>query len=98
MKKGLLSRGKQSVGKAIQRVALIGGFRQISEPKGDDATTNDSELVGQELKFFSDDKRSKFKLPVISEPSLLMSEDMRRFLYFSLPAVAQGRNWVLLYR
>ncbi|XP_020575700.1 oxidation resistance protein 1 [Phalaenopsis equestris] len=97
VKKGLLSRGKQSVGKAIQRIAFIGGYRQISEAKADEAATNDSELVVQELKIFSDDRRSRFKLPVISEPSSLMSEDMRRFLYFSLPAVAQGRNWLLLY-
>ncbi|KAI0495486.1 hypothetical protein KFK09_021787 [Dendrobium nobile] len=97
VKKGLLSRGKQSVGKAIQKIALYGGYRQISEPKADDAPTNDLELVGQELKKISDDKRSKFKLPGISEPSSLMSEELRSFLYFSLPAVAQGRNWVLLY-
>lgn len=96
-KKSLLSRGKHSVGKVIQRVARIGGYRQNSEPKSEVSTTNCSELVQQEFGNFPDDRKSKFKLPCISEPSPIMSEDLRRFLYFSLPPVAQGRNWVLLY-
>lgn len=37
------------------------------------------------------------RLPDVSEPSLLLSEKARWSLYTSLPAVAQGRKWVLLY-
>lgn len=96
-KKSLFSKGKHSVGKAIQRVARIGGFRQNSEPKVDVSATTCSELVEQKFGNFLDDKKSKFKLPDMSELSSIMSEDLRRFLYFSLPPVAQGRSWVLLY-
>jgi hypothetical protein len=37
-------------------------------------------------------------LPVMSEPSVLLSEMMRSILYSSFPILAQGRSWVLLYR
>ncbi|KAL5714850.1 hypothetical protein ACHQM5_016756 [Ranunculus cassubicifolius] len=40
---------------------------------------------------------SLVRLPDISEPSLLLSEKARRSLYTSLPVVAQGRKWMLLY-
>uniref|UniRef100_A0A0D3A115 TLDc domain-containing protein n=1 Tax=Brassica oleracea var. oleracea TaxID=109376 RepID=A0A0D3A115_BRAOL len=36
-------------------------------------------------------------LPEISDPSLLLKEQSRRSLYTSLPALVQGRKWVLLY-
>eukprot|EP01018_Ginkgo_biloba_P035029 Gb_27847 [translate_table: standard] len=36
-------------------------------------------------------------LPEMSEPSLLLSECLRSFLYSTLPTLAQGRTWVLLY-
>ncbi|CAN6917544.1 unnamed protein product [Brassica oleracea var. botrytis] len=36
-------------------------------------------------------------LPEISDPSLLLKEQARRSLYTSLPALVQGRKWVLLY-
>ncbi|KAJ6775040.1 TLD-DOMAIN NUCLEOLAR PROTEIN [Salix purpurea] len=36
-------------------------------------------------------------LPDISEPSLLLSEKTRGTLYDSLPALVQGRKWLLLY-
>lgn len=37
-------------------------------------------------------------IPEISDPSLLLTEQCRRSLYTSLPALVQGRKWVLLYR
>jgi hypothetical protein len=37
-------------------------------------------------------------LPTMSEPSVLLSELMQSILYASLPVLAQGRNWILLYR
>ncbi|KAJ4914072.1 TLD-domain containing nucleolar protein [Raphanus sativus] len=36
-------------------------------------------------------------IPEISDPSLLLTEQCRRSLYTSLPALVQGRKWVLLY-
>ncbi|KAK9949601.1 hypothetical protein M0R45_005118 [Rubus argutus] len=36
-------------------------------------------------------------LPDISEPSLLLTEKTRSALYSSLPALVQGRQWLLLY-
>ncbi|KAF8109601.1 hypothetical protein N665_0094s0067 [Sinapis alba] len=36
-------------------------------------------------------------LPEISDPSLLLTEQYRRYLYTSLPVLVQGRKWVLLY-
>ncbi|KAG0471659.1 hypothetical protein HPP92_016205 [Vanilla planifolia] len=97
-KKGLFSRGKHSIGKGLQRVARIAGYRHSSEAKAAD-TTNDLQLVAPGLKSAKMivENGSLFHLPDISEPSSIMSEDMRKFLYFSLPAVAQGRVWLLLY-
>ncbi|PKA50758.1 hypothetical protein AXF42_Ash017637 [Apostasia shenzhenica] len=98
-RKGLLSRGKQSVGKAVQRIARIAGYRHNSEPKVDNAKENDTVHVCFEPcpVMTQDDNKKLLQLPDISEPSSIMSEDMRKFLYFSLPIVAQGRNWMLLY-
>lgn len=101
-RKGLLSRGKQSVGRALHKAARLGGYRgnrQRSEAKGDVGMTNGSNGVALELQpmKFSDEKGKQIELPNISEPSLLLSESMRSALYVSLPVMAKGKNWVLLY-
>ncbi|KHN14549.1 Oxidation resistance protein 1 [Glycine soja] len=36
-------------------------------------------------------------LPEISEPSMLVSEDVRNVVYASLPALIHGRKWLMLY-
>lgn len=38
------------------------------------------------------------QLPVMSEDSVLLTEDFRSFVYSALPTLARGRQWVLLYR
>lgn len=101
-KKGLLSRGKQSL-RAIYQAARIGGYRS-QERKGDSdvkiANENDDNFDGLEMKCIQNVKEpvSLGDLPDVSEPSLLLSEKARSALYASLPALVQGRKWLLLYR
>lgn len=99
VKKSFLTRGRQALGRVVNQAARISGYRQSSEPKPVFSTTNDSELVEHEPRPYDVTKEvsSQFDLPDISEPSLLLSENLRAALYFSLPALARGRNWVLLY-
>ncbi|KAM0936909.1 putative TLDc domain-containing protein [Dioscorea sansibarensis] len=98
-RKGLLARGKHTLGRAFQKASRLGRYRSSSLPKVDSDTINDPSLLGQELKPIKTSKESTSKctLPVISEPSMLLSENMRSNLYLSLPALVHGRNWVLLY-
>ncbi|KAK4789847.1 hypothetical protein SAY86_017151 [Trapa natans] len=71
-KKSLLSRGRQSMGRAF--TMIVGSHNQ-------------------EWRSNSDEKLQDG----ISEPSLLLSEKLRSSLYASLPALVQGRKWLLLY-
>ncbi|CAL9096970.1 unnamed protein product [Musa acuminata var. zebrina] len=95
----LLARGKRTFGKAIHKAAKISGFRQNSEPKIDHNIINEPELTGCDSRSVTvtKDSATHFDLPNMSEPSLLLSENMRAALYFSLPALVKGRNWLLLY-
>ncbi|KAA8546820.1 hypothetical protein F0562_003256 [Nyssa sinensis] len=103
-KKNLFSRGKQSLGRAIYQAARLGGYRnQASNRKGSSDMTindgNDSEVVGDEgipMQTLNE-ALPLDNLPEISEPSLLLSEKTRSALYAALPALNQGRKWVLLY-
>lgn len=95
-KKSLLARGRQTLGRAINKAARISGFRQNSEPKIACSTTTDAKHFEDELRPLK--VHDDFKLPGMSEPSLLLSENVRAAVYYSLPALAQGKNWVLLYR
>lgn len=91
-RKGLFSRGKQSLGKALQKASRMGGYRdKRSNPRPDSDLTTGSSTP-------SKNSASQINLPEMSEPSLLLSESMRSDLYVSLPAVTQGKHWVLLYR
>lgn len=105
-KKKMFSRGKQSLGRAIYQVARIGGYRsQSSERRGNsDMKLDDedgSELVGVEMRSMQlqtdSEDEPRVDVPDTSEPSLLLSEKLRCALYASLPALVQGRQWVLLY-
>ncbi|XP_052191177.1 uncharacterized protein LOC127800545 isoform X2 [Diospyros lotus] len=103
-KKSLFSRGKQSVGRAFHHAARLGGFRnQASERKGSSDMkidgANDSKVVEEDCigKKVLNETGTEQDLPEISEPSLLLSEKTRRTLYLALPALVQGRKWVLLY-
>lgn len=104
-KKGLFSRGKQSIGKVLTQAARYGGgYRNHAsgkvntDSKADDGEETDSQKdegvsVQNQSETFPLDK-----LPNMSEPSQLMTEDTRAALYVSLPALSQGKKWVLLYR
>lgn len=102
-KRSLLSKGKQSLSKVMFQAARFGGYRS-QERKGnpdmkvDDA--NDSNFTRVEIR-----PMQKAPTPVplvdhpdISEPSLLLTEITRTALYASMPALVQGRKWLLLYR
>lgn len=95
VKKGLLSRGKQSLGRAIYKAARMGGFRR-------DNLENDGH-GGVEMKHIQPVKEPVVPvslvnhLPQISEPSMLISDAVRNTVYASLPALIHGRKWLLLY-
>lgn len=106
-RRSLFSIGKQSLGKAINKAARLSGYRrQGLEKKVDHNTTNDettdSKLHMHELRpvqgLREENTRIVLPLPEISEPSSLLSENIRRDLYFSLPVLIRERKWVLLYR
>jgi len=96
---GLISRGKHSIGKIINKAARIGGFKQATAaPKIDRETVNHTEPVAPVLELEeTKEVASVSSLPTMSETSVLLSEMMQSILYTSLPVLAQGRNWVLLY-
>jgi hypothetical protein len=97
-RKGLLSRGKHSIGRIISKAGL-GNLRQKQ-------TRIDGEIIGQtesvaprfEMKGSKESTLHDIKLPAMSEPSVLLTEMMRAVLYTSLPVLVQGRNWMLVYR
>lgn len=101
-KRSLFSRGKQSLGRAIQAVR-ISGFRH-QERKDDFEMKLDhghgSKVSGVEMKHIQpvEEPMPLVDLPEISEPSMLLSEKTRNVLYASLPALMHGRKWILLYR
>uniref|UniRef100_A0A453R588 TLDc domain-containing protein n=1 Tax=Aegilops tauschii subsp. strangulata TaxID=200361 RepID=A0A453R588_AEGTS len=97
-RKGLLSRGKHSIGKIINKAGRLGGFRQKSGHIVDNEIANQIESMssGFALKV-SKGSASNHKLPPMSEPSMLLSEMMRNVLYPSLPVLVQGKNWMLVY-
>lgn len=105
-KKSLLSRGKHSLGKALSQAARLGGYRNQASAKGKSGKENDFDVDrdrdrdegGIAMQTLNEPLPSDTTLPETSEPSLLMSERTRGSLYASLPALAQGRKWVLLYR
>lgn len=98
-RKGLLSRGKHSIGKIIYKAGRLGGFRQKISHSIDSEVASQTESIvpGFESKG-SKESAPNDKSPAMSEPSMLLSEMMRAVLYTSLPVLVQGRNWMLVYR
>ncbi|XP_042395002.1 nuclear receptor coactivator 7-like isoform X1 [Zingiber officinale] len=98
-RKGILARGKKKLGKVIHKAAKMSGFRHNSVPEVDCNILKDSELKRHELSPVEVTKNDAtlFDLPEMSEPSLLLSHNTRAALYFSLPTLVKGRNWLLLY-
>lgn len=105
-KKSIISRGKQSIGKIINKAARISGLRPNPELKSDGNLVDHAETVAQDPKPETahvtvprpvESAPQQRDDPLMSEPSMLMSEDMRTALYSSLPVLVQGRHWMLLY-
>ncbi|XP_051202455.1 uncharacterized protein [Lolium perenne] len=97
-RKGLLSRGKHSIGKIINKAGRIGRFRQKPTHVIDSEIASQTWSVSSELDLKrSKESASNHKLPAMSEPSMLLSETMRNDLYPSLPLLVQGKNWMLVY-
>ncbi|WOL08697.1 oxidation resistance protein 1 [Canna indica] len=98
-RKSILARGKESLARAIHKAANVNGFRHSSVPKVDSNIVNNAASNGSGLTPVTaiKDTATLFDLPCISEFSLLLSENMRAALHFSLPALAKGKIWVLLY-
>ncbi|XP_009626044.1 oxidation resistance protein 1 [Nicotiana tabacum] len=100
-RKSILSRGKQSLGRAFHGVARLGGFRNQGSAKGssemvfDDGSNSkvDDQIPLEDM----NQKLPPSKLPETSEPSMLLSEKARSTLYAALPVLVQDRKWVLLY-
>ncbi|KAJ6908130.1 oxidation resistance protein 1-like [Populus alba x Populus x berolinensis] len=100
-KKGLFSRGKQTL-RAVYQATRIGGYRsQESKGNSDLKNVDENDDFGLEVKSMPKQNMREpvalGDLPDISEPSLLLSEKERSILYVSLPALVQGRKWLLLY-
>ncbi|KAK9111040.1 hypothetical protein Scep_018559 [Stephania cephalantha] len=103
-RKTLFTRGKQSLGRVVRRAVWITGFKnqtlesRTSHNMGH-AEGKDSKLLGLELRPLrtSEESLTQAPIPDISEPSLLLSEQTRNTINASLPALVQGRKWVLLY-
>ncbi|KFK30549.1 hypothetical protein AALP_AA7G276500 [Arabis alpina] len=101
-KKSLLSKYKQHLRNFYQAVKFPGG----KERKGNSDVKLDDEVTGYDGLEMKPVQNNTVKeeaiivqviIPEISEPSLLLSDLSRRSLYTSLPALVQGRKWILLY-
>lgn len=102
-KRSLISKGKQTLGRAIYQAARIGGFRNQERKGGSNMKIDDGSdatFAGVEMKPVQkvEEPVPLLNPPDVSEPSLLLSENLRCALYGSLPALFQGRKWLLLYR
>lgn len=100
-KKSLFSRGKQSLGRAFHHAARITGYRNQERKSDVEMKVNDAKFSGIEMMEkpnVIEVASSVDDVPDASEPSLLLSEKSRTILYASLPALVQGRKWLLLYR
>ncbi|GAV77143.1 TLD domain-containing protein [Cephalotus follicularis] len=101
-RKSIFSRGKQSLGRVFYGATRIGGYQ--NQERKDDSNVkidekNDAAFDGVEMRHMQNVKEpgALLDLPDISEPSLLLTEKTRSVLYASLPALSQGRKWLLLY-
>jgi len=101
VKKGLLSRGKQSLGKAIYLAARIGGFPAEDRCR-DKIESNgcglEMKCIQPSLKEVSSVPFVVDHLPELSEPSMLISNSLRNAVYDALPALIHGKKWLMMYR
>lgn len=104
VKRGLFSRGKQSLGRAMNYATRLALFRsQASQRKPSSPTSNDDDNYskddGADMKPVESNNEALLMvdLPDMTEPSALLSMKTRIKLYASLPALVRGKKWVLLY-
>ncbi|KAI4385242.1 hypothetical protein MLD38_003293 [Melastoma candidum] len=104
-KRSILSRGRQSLGRAFHHAAKIVGYKSterksddsnVKNGDGDVALDDDTGVETSNAESFSE-AVIPHGVPQTSEPSLLLSDKTQSALYASLPAVVQGRKWLLLY-
>ncbi|VFQ61957.1 unnamed protein product [Cuscuta campestris] len=101
-RRGILSRGKHTIGRAFYQFARLGGSQNkgnsdetgVIEDKGNSKGDRDEE--GMIMKNMTEGGPLS-SLPEISEPSYLLSEKTRMALYAALPVIVKDRNWVMLY-
>ncbi|XP_033143637.1 oxidation resistance protein 1 isoform X1 [Brassica rapa] len=93
-KKSLLSKYKQHFKNFYQAVKLSKDRKPLS---GNTVEDNGLELEMKQMQDKDDTATTAILIPDISEPSLLLTDLSRRSLYSSLPALVQGRKWILLY-
>jgi hypothetical protein len=96
-RKGLLNRGKHSIGKIIGKVGRF-NFRQKPTNNINGEIIDQTESVAPGLELKGSRESAYDKLPAMSEPSMLLSEKMQSVLNSSLPVLVQGKNWMLVYR
>ncbi|EXB29440.1 hypothetical protein L484_022111 [Morus notabilis] len=108
-RRSIFSRGKQTLSRAVYQAARISVYRNHDhradlDLKIDGDNVDDDKLAGVEMghmprihKVQGPDALILNHLPDVSEPSFLLSEHTRTALYASLPALVQGRRWMLLY-
>lgn len=104
VKRGLFSRGKQSLGRAMNYATRLALFRsQASQRKPSSPASNDDDNYskddGADMKPVESNNEALLMvdLPDMTEPSALLSMKTRIKLYASLPALVRGKKWVLLY-
>lgn len=99
-KKSLLSRGRQSLSRAFTRIVGSHDQGRSNSDEKHNMYNSEDKFSGVEMRNLqsSQEPEAAITLPGISEPSLLLSEKSRSLLYASLPALVQGRKWLLLYR
>ncbi|CAF2133619.1 hypothetical protein HID58_013412 [Brassica napus] len=91
-KKSLLSKYKQHFKNFYQAVKLSKDRKALLGN-----TVEDDGLEMKQMQDKGDTATTAILIPDISEPSLLLTDHSRRSLYSSLPALVQGRKWILLY-
>lgn len=101
-RRGILSKGKQMIGRSIYQFARFGGSRNKgnSDEMGVVEDESNSKVDrGEEGILMNDMKEGGplSNLPEISEPSCLLSEKTRMALYAALPVIVKDRKWVMLY-
>lgn len=99
VKKGLLSRGKQSL-KAIYLSARTGGFPTQDHERDkfeSDGCGLEMKCIQPSLKEVPSVPLVVDHLPELSEPSMLISNSLRNVVYDALPALIHGKKWLMMY-